>query len=143
MRKVRVISNGKKQSLIDIQTRRTQVEVKSWIEANGEIVEEPYVAPIRTYEPNTNALVADKELFEAAYNMHRKLNEDYNSAAESGNWNWLFNFGGMLYKVDLDLNAGVSIFRSRYSNIAHGSAGDFDVAAECDHIWGINGGVIW
>ena len=128
-------SNGKKQSLIDIQTRRTQAEVKSWIEANGEIVEEPYVAPIRTYEPNTNALVADKELFEAAYNMHRKLNEDYNSAAESGNWNWLFNFGGMLYKVDLDLNAGVSIFRSRYSNIAHGSAGDFDVEEALSKGW--------
>jgi hypothetical protein len=128
-------SNGERQKLIHINRRVTQTEVKAWIEANGEIVEEPYVAPIRTYEPNANALVADKELFEAAYNMHKKHNDDYNSAAESGNWNWLFSFGGMLYKVDLDLNAGVSIFRTLFSNVAHGSAGDFDVEEALSKGW--------
>ena len=116
---------GKEQKLIHINRRVTQDEVREWLSTNGEEVREPYVPPVRLYEPDMNAQVDDKELWQAAYNMNAKKHNEYNATAPSGNWMYLIDLANYFYRVDLNLNAAISICNTEFGTKALSSSGQF------------------
>ena len=120
-----ILVEGNEQKLIHINRRVTQGEVKEWLTNNGEQVNEPYVPPVRLYEPDMNAAVDDKELWQAAYNMNAKKHSDYNATAPSGNWMYLIDLANYFYRVDLNLNAAISICNTEFGTKALSSSGEF------------------
>ncbi len=123
------------QKLININKRIEQSEMLEWLQANGEEVLEPYVPPVREYNPDVNAEVSDEEKFKAAYNMFKKTHGEYLPSQESGNWMNLFNFGVGLYKVDLTLNASIALVNIALGTMAKGSSGDFYTELAIDKGW--------
>ena len=123
------------QKLIHINKRIEQSEMLEWLELNGEEVLEPYVPPVREYNPDLNAEVSDEEKFKAAYNMFKKTHGEYEPSAESGNWMNLFNFGVGLYKVDLTLNASISLVNIALGTEAKGSSGSFYTELAIEKGW--------
>ena len=123
------------QKLININKRIEQSEMLEWLEANGEEVLEPYVPPVREYNPDLNAEVSDEEKFKAAYNMFKKTHGEYEPSAESGNWMNLFNFGVGLYKVDLTLNASIALVNIALGTEAKGSSGSFYTELAIEKGW--------
>ena len=116
---------GKEQKLIHINRRVTQDEVRDWLSTNNEEVKEPYVPPVRLYEPDMNAQIDDKELWQAAYNMNAKKHGDYSATAQSGNWMYLIDLANYFYRVDLSLNAAISICNTEFGTKGLSSSGEF------------------
>ena len=126
---------GKKQTLIHINRRVTQSEIKEWLATNGEEVREPWTPPVNNYAPDMNAQVDDKELWQAAYNMNAKKYGTYNAQATTGNWVYLIALGNFFYRVDLPINAMISICNAELGAKTMKSSGEFYIEEALTKGW--------
>jgi hypothetical protein len=114
-----------KQELLELGRRVTQQEVKDWLKGYEIEVESPYVAPPNNYRAGTNDHFSDQNKFKLALKWHSKSMSDYVSYAKSGNHDWLWKFGIMCYKLDLNLDATLHLssceFPSTYNTSAAGA----------------------
>ena len=130
-----ILLEGKEQTLIHINRRVTQNEIKEWLTTNGEEVREPWIPPVNNYEPDMNAAVDDKELWQAAYNMNAKKHGDYNANASTGNWVYLIDLANFFYRVDLSLTAAISISNTEFGEKTIKSSGKFYIAEAITKGW--------
>jgi hypothetical protein len=130
-----ILLEGNEQKLIHINRRIEQSEIKEWLATNGEEIREPWVPPVNNYEPDMNAQVDDKELWQAAYNMNAKKYGDYNQGATTGNWVYLIALGNFFYRVDLAINAMVSISNTELGSKTMKSSGEFFIEEALTKGW--------
>jgi len=115
--------NGKEQKLIVIKDRVDISDMNRWLLEYDVTIEEPVEREVLLYVANSNDSVQDSEKFEAAYNMYKSKYGEYDEHAESGNWNNLINFATYCYKVDLTLNACISLSQNKFGTTHKGSGG--------------------
>lgn len=134
---IRELDDGtsKKQTLIYIRNRVDASEVLEWLRVNGEEVKKPVERKKTKYEANANQFVDDTEKWEAAYKFKSKWNGEYNPTAVTGNYMWLFNFGMYCYRVDLSLNASISLSQNKFGIKYRGSNGEGTVEEAITKGW--------
>ena len=116
-----------KQDLIDVRTRIDLKQIGEWLKANGESVKKPEPPKPSNWTVGSNESIEDTEKWQAAYNMYKKKNGEFDPNATTGNWSNLINFSTYCYKVDLSLDSAMQLTVNKFGHSFVGTGHQFEI----------------
>ncbi len=116
-----------KQDLIDVRSRIDLKQIAEWLKVNDEKVIKPKPPVPTNWTDGSNESIADKEKWQAAYNMFKKKHGEFNPLATTGNWSSLINFATICYKVDLSISSAMQLSVIKFGSQFVGTGHQFEI----------------
>lgn len=136
-------NTGELQELVTIQERVSQDELREWLLKHGVEVKKPKkIEPIK-YEVGANDRVDNLKKFDIARKFTEKKHGTYSTYMPTGSHMWLFYFALNCYKLDLSLEAAISLAQIEWGTTYTGSSGTGQMDAVINKGWmyGYNKGI--